>query len=169
MQRRTLLVLGLTSAAALTAAGGAALWLQPGLRANGTLSPVGQRVMVAVGQALLDSSLPTGFEARRLALDGLLRRVDTLVRALAPHAQAELSQLLALLDNAAGRRLLASLDAPWPQASVNRVQQALQGMRLSSLAVRQQAYGALHDITASAYFADAATWPLLGYPGPLRI
>ncbi|MGV8803833.1 MAG: hypothetical protein ACWA6Y_02590 [Polaromonas sp.] len=169
MQRRTLLVLGLASAAALTAAGGAALWLPPGLRADGTLSPAGKRVMAAAGQALLDSSLPAGFEARRQALDGWLGRVDGLVGALAPHAQAELSQLLALLDTAAGRRLLAGLEAPWPQAPVNQVQQALQGMRLSALAVRQQAYGALHDITASAYFADAATWPLLGYPGPQRI
>ena len=162
-------MLGFASAAALTAAGGAALWLQPSLRANGRLTPAGRRVFAAVGQALLNSSLPADLQARRQAVDGWLGRVDTLVGALAPHAQAELSQLLALLDNAAGRRLLAGLDAPWPQASVNQMQQALQGMRLSSLAVRQQAYGALHDITASAYFADAVTWPLLGYPGPLHI
>ena len=49
------------------------------------------------------------------------------------------------------------------------LQQALQDMRLSALALRQRAYAVLHDIATGAYFADAATWPLLGYPGPLKI
>jgi hypothetical protein len=42
-------------------------------------------------------------------------------------------------------------------------------MRTSSLQLRQQAYQALHDLVGSAYFSDAATWHLLGYPGPMRI
>jgi hypothetical protein len=42
-------------------------------------------------------------------------------------------------------------------------------MRLSGLVLRRQAYAALHDITAAAYFSDASTWPQLGYPGPVRI
>ncbi|MBK5204500.1 MAG: hypothetical protein JJD98_03535 [Polaromonas sp.] len=32
----------------------------------------------------------------------------------------------------------------------------------------QQAYAALPDIAASVYFSDAASWALLGYPGPLK-
>lgn len=170
MQRRTLLKLGLTSAAVLVAGGGAARWLlQPGLRADGTLSPGGRDVFAAVGRAVLDKSLPQEATARSRAIEGLLDRVDALVQALAPHAQAELAQLLAVLASAAGRRALAGLGQPWPEASVADLQQALQGMRLSGLALRQQAYGALHDIATGAYFADAATWPLLGYPGPLKI
>jgi hypothetical protein len=49
------------------------------------------------------------------------------------------------------------------------VQEALQGMRLSGLALRQQAYAALHDITGAAYFSAPDTWHQLGYPGPLAI
>ncbi|UUZ69586.1 hypothetical protein LP416_09200 [Polaromonas sp. P2-4] len=64
---------------------------------------------------------------------------------------------------------LAGLSPSWPEASIAEIQQALQGMRLSSLALRQQAYAALHDITAGAYFSDAASWSILGYPGPLKI
>ena len=169
MQRRTLLKLGLASAAVLLVAGGAATWLQPGLQADGTLSPAGREVFSAVGRGVLDKSLPQEEGARRMALDGLLNRVDTLVRALPPHAQAELSQLLSVLASAPGRRTLAGLSQAWPVASIADLQQALQGMRLSVLALRQQAYGALHDIATGAYFADAATWPLLGYPGPLKI
>ena len=42
-------------------------------------------------------------------------------------------------------------------------------MRLSTISLRQQAYQALHDIVGSAYFSDAGTWSMLGYPGPLKI
>jgi hypothetical protein len=168
MQRRTLLKLGAASAAVLLVAGGAAALLQPGLD-GGRLSASGREVFSAVGRAVLDKTLPADEGARQIALNGLLSRVDVLVQSLPPHAQAELSQLLALLASAAGRRALAGLGEPWQQASVTAIQQSLQGMRLSGLALRQQAYAALHDITAGAYFSDPASWPLLGYPGPLKI
>ena len=168
MQRRTLLKLGLTSAAVLAVAGGAAALLEPGLE-GGALSSAGREVFAAIGLAVLDKSLPAEDGARQIALNGLLSRVDALVQALPPHAQSELSQLLALLASAAGRRTLAGLSQSWPEASVADLQQALQDMRLSTLALRQQAYAALHDITAGAYFSDEARWPLLGYPGPLKI
>lgn len=168
MQRRTLLKLGAASAAVLLVAGGTAALLQPGL-AGGTLSASGREVFSAVGRAVLDKTLPADDGARQIALNGLLGRVDVLLPSLPSHAQAELSQLLALLVSAAGRRTLAGLSEPWPEASVADLQQALQSMRLSKLALRQQAYAALHDITAGAYFSDPASWPLLGYPGPMKI
>lgn len=168
MQRRTLLRLGGISAALLVVAGGAVALLQPGLQ-GGVLSAAGREVFAAVGRAVLDKSLPAEDGARQIALNGLLSRIDSLVQALPPHAQGELSQLLALLASTAGRRMLAGLGASWPEASVADIQQALQAMRLSMLALRQQAYAALHDITAGAYFSDASSWPLLGYPGPQKI
>jgi len=92
-----------------------------------------------------------------------------LITALPHHAQTELSQLLAILGSGAGRLALAGLSMPWSTASVADVQMALQGMRLSTLVVRQQAYAALHDITAGAYFSEPTTWSVLGYPGPPKI
>lgn len=170
MQRRTLLKLGLASAAALAVAGGTVGWLmQPGLHPNGHLSTAGRDVFSAVGRAVLDKSLPAQEGERHKAIAGLLARIDTLVQALPPHAQAELSQLLSVLTSAPGRFALAGLGQPWEQASIADLQFALQDMRLSGLALRQQAYAALHDIATGAYFADAATWPLLGYPGPMKI
>jgi hypothetical protein len=168
MQRRTLLKLGGASAAVLLVAGGAAALLQPGL-VGGVLSASGREVFSAGGRAVLDKTLPADDGARQIALNGLLSRVDVLVQALPPHAQAELSQLLALLASTAGRRALAGLGQPWQQASVADIQRSLQDMRLSGLALRQQAYAALHDITAGAYFSDPASWTLLGYPGPMKI
>lgn len=168
MQRRTLLTLGLGATAVLMVAGGAAALLQPGLK-KGVLSPVGQDVFLAIGRGVLDHSLPVEVGARQIAMAGLLARIDTLIGALPPHAQDELSQLLSLLGSAGGRRTLAGLGPAWSGASVAEVQEALQSMRLSTLGLRQQAYAALHDIVTGAYFADATTWPMLGYPGPIEI
>ena len=169
MQRRTLLQLGLTSAAALAVAGGAVAWLRPGLLPSGALSATGREVFAAVGRAALDKSLPDVEAARQIALQGLLARIDALVQALPPHPQAELSQLLSLLGTTPGRRAFARLRQPWREAAVADIQQALQGMRLSTLPLRQQAYGALHDISTGAYFSDPASWSMLGYPGPRKI
>ena len=168
MQRRTLLKLGVAAAAVLVVAGGASAWLEPGWQKGG-LSATGRVVFIAVGRAVLDKTLPIHNGEREIAIKGWLDRVDALIDALPSHAQAELAQLLALLANPAGRRALAGLHLPWSDASVADVQQALQAMRISRLALRQQAYAALHDITASAYFSDSSSWAFLGYPGPLKI
>ena len=168
MHRRTLLKLGGTAAAVLVVVGGAAAWLEPGWE-NGGLSAAGRQVFVAVGKAVLDKTLPVQDGAREIAINGWLSRVNVLVDALPSHAQTELSQLLALLGNPAGRRAVAGLQLPWTDASVQDVQHALQTMRVSSLALRQQAYAALHDITTGAYFSDPSSWAVLGYPGPLKI
>ncbi|MBC7609515.1 MAG: hypothetical protein H7228_08065 [Polaromonas sp.] len=168
MQRRTLLKLGATAGAVLVVAGGAAAWIEPGWERGG-LSATGREIFVAVGKAVLDQTLPAQEGAREIAINSWLSRVNVLIDALPSHVQKELSQLLALLGNPAGRRTLARLHLPWPEASVTDVQLALQDMRLSSLALRQQAYAALHDITAGAYFSDPSSWAVLGYPGPLKI
>ena len=168
MQRRTVLKLGATSAAFLAVVGGAAVWIQPGLE-RGAMSAAGREVFRAVAVAVLDKTLPEQPAAKEAALAALLGRIDVLISALPPHAQAELSQLLAILATTAGRHALAGLGTPWPTASVADTQAALQDMRLSSLAVRQQAYAALHDIAAGAYFSEPSTWAQLGYPGPLAI
>lgn len=165
MHRRHLLTLGLASSAALLMVGGAANWFPAGLH-EGRLAPPARAVFTAVGRALLDGSLPREPAAERQALAGLLDRLDALIAALPPAAQAELSQLLSLLGTAPGRRGLAGLSPAWDEAPVPALQQALQDMRTSALALRQQAYQALHDLVGAAYFSDDATWPSLGYPGP---
>jgi hypothetical protein len=168
MQRRTLLTLGAASAAALAVAGGTLALLQPGVR-KGALSASGRQVFSGASRGLLEGSLPTGAEAKQRALDALLGRIDGLVAGFPPHSQLELSQLLALLASAGGRRALAGLGQPWESAEVPDIQQALQSMRVSGIVLRRQAYQALHDIVGSAYFAGPETWNLLGYPGPVEV
>ena len=168
MHRRGFLKLGVASAALLAVVGGSvALLHAPGLK-DGRLTAQGRAVFRALGMAILDGSLPSEPQGQAAALDGLLDRVDALVGALPAHSQGELSDLLALLSSFPGRRGLAGLAAGWPNARVEDIQASLQSMRLSTLALRQQAYHALHDIVGGAYFSDASTWVVLGYPGPIN-
>lgn len=167
MRRRSLLTLGVFSAALLALGGGSLALLQPGVR-EGALSPAGREVFSGVSRALLEGSLPAG-EAMGPALDALLARIDGLVASLPPHSRGELSQLLALLASAPGRRALAGVGEPWRRAPVPQIQQGLNAMRLSSISLRQQAYHALHEIVGSAYFSHPETWGQLAYPGPLKI
>jgi hypothetical protein len=125
--------------------------------------------MAAASRAILEGTLPQQEPALRASLDGLLGRIDDLIGGLPDHAQSELSQLLALLATAVGRRVLAGLDEPLSSASIPQIQAALQSMRISSIGLRQQAYQAIHDIVSGAYFSAPDTWPLLGYPGPRAI
>lgn len=160
--------MGAVSATVLFLAGGATALLQPGLQ-QGRLSPGAHDVFTSVARAILAGTLPQQPAPAQAALAGLLQRIDALVQALPPHAQAELSQLLGLLGTGVGRRTLAGLTPDWRSASVTEVQHALQSMRTSRLALRLQSYQALHDIVGAAYFSEASTWPALGYPGPLTI
>ena len=172
MQRRTLLKLGVASSALLAVVGGAAALIQPGLERH-ALTAASRDIFRAIGRAVLDKTLPADSAANQgasqAAISALLGRIDVLISALPAHAQEELSQLLSILATGAGRRALAGLSMPWQSANAAEVQAALQDMRLSGLAVRQQAYAALHDITAGAYFSEPSTWAVLGYPGPLSI
>ncbi|GAB4554922.1 MAG: hypothetical protein Tsb007_11300 [Rhizobacter sp.] len=95
-----------------------------------------------------------------------MARLDDVLGAFPPAVQTELSQLLAILAAVPGRAALAGLHVSWSAANTAQIQSALQGMRTSSLAVRQQAYHALRDLTNAAYYADPQIWPLMGYPGP---
>lgn len=169
MHRRTLLRLGLTSGAGLLlAAGGIALFYEPAWR-GGHLTEHGRRVLGAVARAVLDGSLPPDARLQQAALATHLERMDATLRALPPATQREVGELLALLASPPGRLALAGLTPDWLRASVAQVQTALQGMRVSRIRLRQQAYHALRDLTHAAYFGDSASWAQLGYPGPMTI
>jgi hypothetical protein len=166
MQRRRLLTLGLGATVLLALAGGGLAWLRPGV-AHGRLTPGGAAVFHAVARAVLDGSLPAPPGPRNAALQAHMKRLDAAIGAFPAATQAELSQLLALLAAAPGRTLLAGLQTDWDEASVADIQQCLQGMRLSSVRLRQQAYHALRDLTNAAFYADPGTWARMGYPGPV--
>lgn len=168
MKRRTFFKLGIGGAALLAVVGGGLALLRPGW-VDGQLSADARSVMRATARAVLDGSLPADAREREAALHGHLQRLGATIAGFPKAMQDELSQLLSLLASAPGRTLLAGLHTPWDEASVAELSAALQQMLGSSLALRQQAFHALRDLTNAAYFSDPGTWPLLGYPGPTSV
>ncbi len=164
MKRRTLLTVGIATGTLLALAGGTLALLQPGRR-DGLLTDSGRAMFTAVAQAVLASTLPAEPEARAKALEGHLARVQGTIAGMPPAMQAELDELVTIVGSAPGRLVLVGLRSDWSSASMADITAALQGMRESSLAVRQQAFHALRDITNASYFADASTWQAVGYPG----
>jgi hypothetical protein len=165
LQRRTLLKLGVGTGAVIALAGaGVALW-RPGLT-QGHLSNHAKTIARRVADAVLDGNLPEDAAERARALDAHVTRFESTVGGLPPAVRAELSDLFALLSAAPGRWAIAGLSADWPDATREDIATALQAMRRSRAAVRQQVYHALRDLTNAAWFADDSTWAALGYPGP---
>ena len=119
--------------------------------------------------AVLDSLLPSEPAAQVQALEGHLSRLQDTIAGMPPAMQAELDELLTIAASAPGRLALVGLISSWGSAPVPEVALALQGMRDSSLALRQQAFHALRDLTNGAFFADRSTWPAIGYPGPREV
>ena len=168
MKRRSLLQLGLGASVLLALAGaGVSAW-RPGWRDGALIEPA-REIFGAVARAVLQGCLPDDPAVQRVALQAHLQRLDASIAGLAPATRRELSDLLAVLNTAAGRLALAGLGTAWVQASTAEVQQALSDMRLSSSITRQQVYHALRDLTNAAWFADAGNWAFVGYPGPQAV
>lgn len=166
MQRRTLLGIGVAGSAALALLGAGAAWMHEPAWRNDTLLAGGRRVLAGVARGVLDGSLPLDVAPQAAAIEACLSRVQTAVRAMPPHTQSELADLLALLATPPSRIALAGLRSDWNVATVDELQAALQAMRQSSLLLRRQAYNALRDLTHAAYYAEPSTWRLMNYPGP---
>lgn len=168
IDRRRLLQIGAGATVVLALAGtGAALW-SPGWR-RGRLSASGRELFAAVAQAVLAANLPIPPAAREQAISGLLDRLDATLAGLPAATRDQLSQLLGLMQIGPARRWLCGLDRPWGQASDREVERALARLRAADDALRQQVYHALRDLVSASYFADPATWPQLGYPGPTAL
>lgn len=169
MQRRTLLKLGIGSAAVLALAGGGLSLLGGGLTPQGRLAAGARDVMRAIARAVLDGLLPAEPAPLQIALDEHLARLDAAVMAFPAATRQELSQLLALLAHAPGRIALTAMTTSWNDATPDQLSNAMQALRQSSVSLRQQAYHALRDLTNAAWFADRHQWAALGYDGPVAV
>ena len=82
--------------------------------------------------------------------------------------QKEVQDLFGLLALAPARRLLTGVSTGWLDASEMEVTAFLQGWRLHRFALLRTAYGALHDLSLGAWYAQPANWAAIGYPGPMN-
>lgn len=168
MRRRTLVKVGLAGGALLAVAGASLALLQPARR-DGRFTATGRAIFTALAPAVLATLLPADAAARNAAVAAFLPRVEAAIQGLPPALQGEVDELLTIAGSAPGRLALVGLGTAWDQASVAEVQAALAAMRDSSIALRQQAFHALRDLTSASYFSDAAPWAVIGYPGPRPI
>ena len=167
LSRRTFIATGLVGAAALAAAA----WLRgPHAPASGVarraLDADGEALFAAVAPVLLEGALPTEPKARTAALSETMAGIDTAVAGLAPAAQAELRQLIALLALPPVRVGFARVSASWHEADADQVRRFLDRCRESSTTLLRAAYDALHQLTYAAWYGNPASWPAIGYPGP---
>lgn len=164
MQRRTVLRLGL-AAGATVALGAALIATVSRGREGGRLTAPAREMFAAIARGVLGPLIPADAAAAELMLQGHLNRLDAAIQGMPPQVQAEIDELATIAASTPGRRWLIGLSAPWAEASAAQVEQALTELRGSSLALRQQVYQALRELTNAAFFADAGTWTLLGYAG----
>jgi hypothetical protein len=162
LRRRTVLKLGLTGGALLAAGGVAIVAGRDRLRDRRT-------VLSAVVPVILDGAIPDSEPGRSSAVARGVAGVETAISQLAIPTQRELDQLFALLASAPGRTLLAGVRAPWDSAQPTEVAAFLERWRGHPLALCRSGYHALHDLVTGSWYADEATWPGIGYDGPMPL
>jgi hypothetical protein len=146
MQRRNLLKLGLGSAVVLAVAGGAVALLQSGLQ-KGALTERSRLILSRIAQTIIADAWPDEANcSHAAATDALVIRINAQIAGMSDAVQAELSQLLTIMNSTPGRRALVGISSTWDEVTTAELAAALQAMRLSRLSLRQQAYQGLHDL-----------------------
>jgi hypothetical protein len=150
-------------------------WIEPAAGKADGAAPIsmlgaGARdVLGAIIPVMLAGALPIDPSSRLQRVTSTVAGVDRAVAGLPSYAQAELHDLFALLAFAPSRWLLAGMRQPWRESSADEVAAFLEQWRVSGWALKQQAYLALHELVFAAFYADPASWPGIGYPGPPRL
>jgi hypothetical protein len=97
---------------------------------------------------------------------GTARAVDRVLSMVDDSSRMELKQLLMLFENALPAFLFGGRTLPFTRLSVDDQDRVLAEWRDSRITLRRTGLLALRTIIFSAYYADAATWPAVNYPGP---
>lgn len=121
-------------------------------------------MLKAIAEGLLDPALPT--TGRTQSIESAVNAFVDATKTLAASAQAELGQLLNILENPVGRRLIADLGTSWGQATPAQVQAFLVSFRDHPIPALQPGYHALHDLMMAGWYGLPEQWADMGYPGP---
>lgn len=168
VSRRSFLKIGVAGACTLAAGGAIYRLTNPASSPHRfALDGPAQAVLDAVIPAMLGPALPDAAEARAAAVNAASQRVRDAVLALPLTTQKEVQDLFGLLALTPARRFVAGVKGGWREADPAQVSAFLQSWRTHRLATLQTAYLALHDLILGAWYADAAHWAAIGYPGPL--
>ncbi|KFI06444.1 hypothetical protein [Massilia sp. BSC265] len=165
--RRTFLKAG--GLAALALAGGGAFYraTQAEVPQRFALDGEARAALHAIAPAILAGALPQG-ASREAALSSTIDGIHQAILGLPPATQKEVQDLFGLLALAPARRLLTGVSGGWEHARIEDVSAFLQDWRLHRIKLLRSAYHALHDLVLGAWYAQPASWPATGYPGPIK-
>jgi hypothetical protein len=125
-------------------------------------APREREILTQIVERMVDTGDPSAPTVRG---SGTMETIDALCAGLDPNATAPLPALIRLVDWGPllfERRLarFTSLDAAGQDAQ-------LASWMTSGLALRRMGFYALRNLALLGYWSQDATWPLVGYAGPL--
>jgi len=167
-KRRSFLKAGALGALVLAAGGGIYRAVHTPRPQRFVLDGEARAALGAIVPAMLAGALPTGPAERRTAIDNTIAGVHAAIANLPLALQKEVQDLFGLLALAPARRLLTGVSTGWEQADPQEVSAFLQDWRLHRFGLLRTAYGALHDLSLGAWYAQPASWAAIGYPGPMK-
>ncbi len=122
----------------------------------------------AIASSLLGSALPADAPARAAELARVLTAIGALTDNLPPSTCKEIGDLFGLLALKPARAVLG-YSGDWVEADAPQISQFLYGLRESTMALKRQAYFALHDLVLGSFYSEPKTWISTGYPGPPKL
>ncbi len=170
--RRRFLKTGILGSLALIGAGLAGRWARateslanPYAFFRGTDIPLARAVLTS----FVESALSQEPAAHAAAIDEALAVADRYFSSFSPAVQADALQAFDLLNLWLVRRWFAGVSAPWESASAQEVNAFLESFRVSRLDTFRQIYRLLEGVATVGWYGRPASWPQLGYPGPVQI
>lgn len=126
-------------------------------------------VLRSIVPVMLAGALPQESAAREQAIGDVLEGIDRTLEFEPPTVREEIHELLGLLTLGATRALLAGIWGPWESASEAQIYGFLARWRDSRFALLRSAYVGLSNLVTAAWYANPASWPRIGYPGPPQL
>lgn len=136
--------------------------------AGGALTQAHSDMLRVVAAAVLGPALPTDALGRQAELARLLSAIGALIDNFPASTRREIGDLFGLLALKPARMILG-FSGDWQTSDVASTAQSMLALRDSSIALKQQAYFALHDMVLGSFYSAPQTWVSTGYPGPPKL
>ncbi|MBL8509017.1 hypothetical protein [Chitinimonas sp. JJ19] len=173
LSRRQLLKTGVAGAALLGLARLAygpitpdSLYAVPAQARFKVLDAESRTALAAIARVMLKGALPRDEAEYETALYQAVLGCDTAIAGLPMGVQAEVKELLALLNSRVTRRWVVGVGASWETASDEDIAHFLNRWRYSSFLLLRSGYQALHQIVFAAWYGNPQAWVGIGYDGP---
>lgn len=164
MKRRTFLATALVGTGALAL--GVTLYRPPYVQVNKALDRHHRLLFSLLLPVVLDGALPQTESLRIAAQNRTLDAISDTMALLPTDAQAELEQLLNLLESRLGMLLLTGSMTPLLLRSPAQLIAMLENWRNSYLDMMVTAYQGLRELIMASYYACPEHWSRLHYQKP---